>query len=86
MELDEKHCCRGAAQHCPAWHLATGLSRTGNQSSLWLGDLRVWSTLSMGGRKKKLKSSAEMNIQGRERDVLKSLPSAFGKTHLLKQP
>lgn len=27
-----------------------------------------------------------MNIQDRERDVLKNLPSALGKIHLLKQP
>lgn len=27
-----------------------------------------------------------MNIQGREKDVLKNLPSALGKIHLLKQP
>lgn len=40
----------------------------------------------MGEGKKKLKSSAEMNIQGRERDILKNLPSALGKIHLLKQP
>lgn len=52
-------------------------------------DLGVWSTQrAEKGKEINIKIRDVMNIQSQERDVLKkkNLPSALGKSHLLKQP